>query len=262
MFGELALGRYIAGDSSLHRAPPWGKAALLSMVALAGFWLHTATSFLLIGLALGLTARLAGLPQVLFWRSIRPLLLLAAFTMAAGAFFNHPAGSLFHPTFAWEGLHRGALYAARLLLITLLTTLFFLTTRPHDAISLGVRLMAPLRLLGIEAKELSLLVHLAYRFVPLLTSELDEMHWGRLARNLTPPAGFFARSKQSLDSFVSVVIGALHRAETTALALEQRGLLEHWRPAPLAGGSLLALWPLLLFCGLSLALLRWDSWLL
>lgn len=235
---------------------------MLSLVALAGFWLESATAFALIGTALALCARGAGIPQTVFWRSLRPLLLLAAFTMLAGAFLNHPAGSLLHPVFSWSGLHKGALFAARMLLITLLTTLFFLTTRPHEAISLGVRLMAPLRLLGIEAKELSLLVHLAYRFVPLLTAELEEMRWGRLARNLTPPKGPLERVRNALDAMVSVVIGALHRAETTGLALEQRGLIDRWQPARLSGGSLVALWPSLLLATLGIALLHWDASLL
>lgn len=191
-------------------------------------------------------ARLAGIPQRAFWRSLRPLLLLAAFTIAAGAFFNHPTGSIMAAQFSWAGLHKGAVYAARLLLITLLTTLFFLTTPPDDAISLGVLLMAPLRLLGIESKELSLLVHLAYRFIPLLAGELEQMRRGRRARNLPPPRGVVARGRQLADSLVTVIIGALHRAETTGLAMEQRGLLEHWQTTPPSRGRWAGLWPLLL----------------
>jgi energy-coupling factor transporter transmembrane protein EcfT len=228
----------------------------------AAFWLRSATAFAALGAALGLLAGLAGLPQTSFWRSLRPLLLLAAFTVLAGAFLNEASGSLLSPEFSWSGLHKGALYAARLLLITLLTTLFFLTTHPDDAISLGVRIMAPLRLLGIEAKELSLLVHLAYRFVPLLVQELEEMRLGRLARNLTPPSGPLAKARQTADTLVTVVIGALHRAESTAVALEQRGLLQHWRPTPLSKGQPGALWPCLGLALLMGLLLRFDGGLL
>jgi energy-coupling factor transporter transmembrane protein EcfT len=258
-FSELALGRYQPGESPLHRSPAWGKAALLSSLAVGLFWLESGTAYALFGLALAATARLAGLAQRDFWRSLRPLLLLAALTLAAGAFLTPPEASLLSPRFSWSGLHKGALYAARLLLITLLTTLFFLTTRPDDAISLGVRLMAPLSLLGIEPKELSLLVHLAYRFVPLLVREIDEMRWGRLARNLHEPRTPLSRMRHGMDSLITVVIGALHRAETTALALQQKGLLEHWRPAPLSRGQGLALWPLASLGVLEGVLLMLDS---
>ncbi len=105
-------------------------------------------------------------------------------------------------------------------------------------------------MIGIESKELSLLVHLAYRFVPLLGRELDELDRGRRARNLRPPAGPLGRARQSLDTVVTVIIGSLHRAETTGLAIEQRGVLESWRPRQLSAGSLSALWPLLLLTGL------------
>lgn len=244
-FSELAIGRYLPGDSPLHHAPAIGKAALLAAIGVSGFWLHSAAAFTALGLALSGIARLAGVPQVVLWRSVRPLLLLAALTVAAGAFLQPPVGSLWHPQFSWAGLHKGALYAARLLLITLLTTVFFLTTPSDDAISLGVRLLAPLRLLGIDSKELSLLVHLAYRFMPLLIRELDEMRWGRQARNLPPARGPLAGPRQAVDSLVTVVISALHRAETTGMAMEQRGLLQHWQPVPPRTGRWSGLWPLL-----------------
>jgi energy-coupling factor transporter transmembrane protein EcfT len=260
-FSELAVGRFRPGDSPLHQAPAAGKAVLLGALGVAGFWLQSAAAFAAIGLALAALAWLARLPQGVFWRSLRPLLLLAALTVTAGAFLHPPVGTLTDPQFSWAGLHKGALYAARLLLITLLTTLFFLTTPPDDAISLGMRLLAPLRLLGIESRELSLLVHLAYRFMPLLVRELEEMRWGRLARNLPATAGPLAGPKDAVDSLVSVVISALHRAETTAVAIEQRGLLDHWTPAPLRSGRWSQLWPLLATCALVGLLLSQDAYL-
>ena len=259
---DLALGRYQPGDSPLHQSPVWGKAALLAVCGAASFWLESASAFAAMGAGLAMLARLAGLSQALFWRSLRPLLLLAAFAVLAGAFLNHPGATLTAPEFSWAGLHTGALYAARLLLITLLTTLFFLTTLPEEAISLGVRLLAPLRLLGIASKELSLLVHLAYRFVPLLARELDQLERGRRARNLRPALSPLARLRQATDTIVTVIIGAIHRAEVTGLAIEQRGVLESWQPRPLGGGRQLALWPLLLMVAMTAGMVVADHRLL
>lgn len=258
LFSDLALGRYVPGESPLHRSPPAGKALLLTGLGVAVFAFDSATAFFLLGLAVGWLAWLCELPAPSFWRSLRPLLLLAALTLASSAFFHPSVAAWNSPEFSWIGLHRGAVYAARLLMVTLLTTLFFFTTRPDDAISLGVRTMAPLRLLGIEQKELSLLVHLAYRFVPLLTREVEEMRWGRLARNLPPPSGPWRRAIESTDALVNIIIGALHRAEATALSMEQRGVLERWRPAPLGQGAASGLWPLLLTCLLAGGLVGLD----
>lgn len=261
-FSDLALGRYVRAQSRLHQAPPWGKALLLGGLALLAFWFQSATAFALMGLALAWLAWISELPQRGFWRSLRPLLMLAAFTLLSSAFFHPAVATWSSPEFSWLGLHRGAVYAARLLLVTLLTTLFFLTTLPDDAISLGVRLMAPLRLLGIEQKELSLLVHLAYRFVPMLSREVEERRWGRLARNLPAPRGPWGRMQEGADSLVSLIVGALHRAESTALSMEQRGVLENWRPARLSGGRAAGLWPLLLTVLLGAALVHFDPVLL
>ena len=171
------------------------------------------------------------LPQKLFWRSLRPINLLALFTIIAWAYINHGEASILAPAFSLQGLHRGGLYAARLALITLLTTLFFLTTPPQDAISLGIKSLKPLRLLGIEQHELSLLVHLAYRFIPLLRREIEEVRLGRLARNLPRPKGL-ARLKEGFDTLVFLFVGALKRAETMSFALEERGVVDQWEHRP------------------------------
>lgn len=255
---EIALGRYIKGDSALHRASPTWKALLFSSVAIATFWLESAASFLILGTVVALLSLLAKLPQRLFWRSLRPVNLLAMFTILAGAFFNHQAA----PYFSWEGLHSGGLYAARLVFITLLTTLYFLTTQPNQAIELGIRVLRPLRLLGISQEELSLLVHLAYRFVPLLGREIKELRLGQQARNLPVERSPWRKLKAVLDNLVFIFIGALHRAEITGLALEQRRVLDGWTSstptAPRGTGG----WPCLLLL-LSLILVYWkDSALL
>ena len=226
---EIALGRYIEGDSPLHLAGTGWKFGVLTVVASITFFFQSASAFLVVGSVTALLAWRAGLPQTLFWRSLRPVNLLALFTVLAGAFLNHPQASALHPSFSWEGLHAGGLYGARLMLLTLMTTLFFLTTRPSDAIQFGIFLLKPLKWLGIDQQELSLLVHLAYRFVPLLRKELKEFSAGRRARNLPAAKGPVGRVKQAQEALIFLFVGALHRAEITGLALEQRRVAEEWQ---------------------------------
>lgn len=225
---EIALGRYIEGNSPLHKAGTEWKACAFTLVGCVAFFLHGASAFLLLGVGVALVSRQAQLPQLLFWRSLRPINLLAIFTIIAAAFWNDPTSTMLHPVFSWQGLHSGGIYAARLVLITLLTTLFFLTTRPAEAIRFGILLLTPLRFLGIQRQELSLLVHLAYRFVPLLRREIQELSAGRKARNLPAPRTPLAKARQAQEALVFLFVGALHRAEITGLALEQRRVVEEW----------------------------------
>lgn len=200
----------------------------MTSVAIVSFYLGSASGFLAILLTLGLLARTSQIPSTLYWRSLRPIWLLALFTIVAGATINHSQSSFQELNFSIMGLKAGGLYAARIVLITLLSTLFFLTTKPGHTIVLGIKSLAPLRLLDISQKELALLVHLAYRFVPLLRLEISEMQLGRKARNLPPPKSLAAKIQLHIDSLNHLFIGALQRAETTALAMQQRGILENW----------------------------------
>ena len=255
---EIALGRYIEGDSPLHRSRPSWKVLFFSLVAIATFFFKSATAFFLLGIVIAILALACALPQKLFWRSLRPVNLLAVFTILAGAYINHPLASTLAPTFSWTGLHNGGLYAGRLFLITLLTTLFLLTTRPQAAISLGIKLLSPLRLLGIEKQELSLLVHLAYRFVPLLRRELKEMELGRKARNLPLPHSFSGKLKVATNQLIFMFVGALKRAETTSFALEQRRVLDNWNRTGPDDTHGLGGWMCLLLL-LSTGLLLWKD---
>jgi energy-coupling factor transport system permease protein len=260
---EIALGRYVEGTSPLHRAGVKCKAVLFLGVAVSTFFLKSATSFLVLGCLIGLLSYKAGLPQKLFWRSLRPVNLLALFTILAGAYINHHQGGVLSPVFSWQGLHTGGLYAARLVFITLLTTLFFLTTRPSEAIKLGINLLRPLKLLGIDQQELSLLVHLAYRFVPLLRREITEVSLGRRARNLPPPKSLWGRTKENFQMLIFLFIGALHRAETTSFALEERKVLESWnQEAQNATGQGMGSWMSASLLLATLSLLWADRFLL
>jgi len=259
---EIALGRYVEGTSSLHLASTGWKATLFALVGGLAFLYQSASAFALVGLVVGILAWRAGLPQLLFWRSLRPVNLLVVFTLLAAAFWTAPDSSALHPVFSWPGLHKGGLYAARLVLITLLTTLFFLTTRPQQAIRFGIALLSPLRWVGISRQELSLLVHLAYRFVPLLRREIKEMTAGRMARNLPLPRSPLSRARLYLDAIVFIFVGALHRAEIMGLALEQRRVVEQWESNSAEGenGRGPGVWSVFLF--LVSALTLWKDPLL
>ena len=260
---EIALGRHIPGDSSLHLAGTKRKTLSFAFVAISTFFYQSGLSFLSIGLGIAFLSWSSSLPQNLFWRSLRPVNLLALFTIASGAFINHQQASILQPSFSWLGLHSGGLYAGRLAVITLLTTLFFLTTQPQHAINLGIKCLRPLRLLGISAQELSLLDHLSYRFVPLIQRELKEMQRGRKARNLPQERGFIGQLKMGLDMIVFLFVGALRRAETMSFALEQRRVIQGWSTSQNTGttGSWGG-WTLISLIGLSSLLLAVDGHLL
>lgn len=225
---EIALGRTIEGTSPLHRASAGWKALLFALVAVATFFWQSASSFLALGVLLAALARWSGIPALLFWRSLRPVTLLALFTILAGAYLRGQNSHVEGLVFSLQGLSEGGLYAARLFVITLLTTLFFLTTKAADTVSLGIKVLTPLRWLGISQGELSLLVHLAYRFVPLLRREVEEMALGRVARGLPAPKSLVQRAGLKFGQLIHLFVGALQRAETTAMALEQRRVVDGW----------------------------------
>lgn len=225
---DIPIGQTVPGDSPLHRAWVPGKAFIFTVAAVATFFLHSASAFVALGVFLSGLAWTSKIGVKRLWRSLRPIYFLAFFSILTWAFISHEKAGLLSPAFSIDGLRIGGLYAARLVMITLLTTLFFLTTSAQESIRLGIGALSPLRLLGVDRHELSLLVHLAYRFVPLLKREIEEVKSGRKARNLPPPKGLSAKLAAATDSLVFLFVGALHRAETTSYALEDRGVLDSW----------------------------------
>lgn len=232
----LAIGQYLPSGSVLHRLDPRVKLTGIALFALALMLLASPTRALLgLVLALALLAA-ARVPLGHALRGLRPLLPLFVIALVLQVlFYPHreavAAGSL--AVLAWgpvvvsgAGLvGLGTMLLAMVdvvLLLTLLTAIADVSDITH-----GIEgLLRPLQRLGFPAHELSLMLVVALRFVPLLGQELERLLKAQAARGGDfgrRQGGIGQRVRRTLPLLVPLFLAALRRSEELVEAMESRG---------------------------------------
>ncbi len=225
MLTDITIGQFFPGTSLLHRMDPRAKLLLLIVLMAAIFIFDTPGSYAaLTGLALALAA-LSGVPASMYWRSLRPLWWILAFT-----FLIHlcatPGEVFFH---IWifdmtkEGLARGFFLCLRLALLILFSSLLTFTTSPLSLTDGMERLLRPLKVVGVPAHELAMMMTIALRFVPTLIEETDTIMKAQQSRGADFSTGnALKRVRHLIPILVPLFISSFRRADELATAMEAR----------------------------------------
>ncbi|WGW12876.1 energy-coupling factor transporter transmembrane protein EcfT [Saxibacter everestensis] len=197
------LGRYVQGNSWLHRAPVWSKLlgiAVFSLVVFLheGVWLSLGLLILAAaaGLSSGVRSTMLLVPLALLW----PVLLLL---------------------FGYHWWLQGPLAAAQIVIdivsVVLTASLITLTTPSQRLLDALVAMARPLRPLGADPERFGLSVGLMIRSVPHLIGLGHQVRDSAKARGLE-------RNPRAV--LLPVVVNAVAYAQATGDALAARGLGE------------------------------------
>lgn len=224
---NVAPGRYLPGDSPLHRADPRAKAVAVCALMFGAFLVSSVPQALLAALAyLGLCA-LAGVGPLTPLRSCAPVLAMLCLVACLNLFFTRTGAPLLVAgplTVTTGGAATAATYAVRLSLMVLSGSLLLLTTTPTDLSRALGSLLSPVGRLGVPVDSLALVLSLALRFVPTLADEMEGVMEAQTARGASFDRGGPLRRLKSLASvLVPTFVGALRHADGLSLALEARG---------------------------------------
>ena len=82
LLNDIQIGRYLPGDSFLHRMDPRVKIVLLFFFLLLIFFVENAAGFAALACAVALLMVFSRVPLMMQLRSIRPILWIVLFTFA------------------------------------------------------------------------------------------------------------------------------------------------------------------------------------
>ena len=107
-----------------------------------------------------------------------------------------------------EPLFTACLYAARLILLVMGSSILTLTTAPVTLTDGLERLLSPLRVIRFPAHEMAMMMTIALRFIPTLLEEADKIMKAQMARGADFESGnLLVRAKAMvplLDKFINV----------------------------------------------------------
>jgi len=233
---HITIGQYLPTGSLIHWLDPRFKllcfGALVLVVSFNGSYLG---NLVMLATVLGLVA-LARVPLAYTLQGIRPalpiILVLAAFQvlLPPPAFSAAPGCAVL---VSWSfleitdcTLRLVIISALRFGELIILTSLLTLCTPTTDLAHGAERLLAPLARLRFPAHEVSLMLTIALRFVPVLAQEMERIVRAQVSRGADfggrSRLRFIRQTRQLLPLLVPLFLISLRRAEELALAMEVR----------------------------------------
>ena len=226
---NIALGRYLPLTSIIHNMDPRAKigAMLLMMVAIfipAGY-----TGYIIISIAVVLTALLAKLKLSFLWRAMKPMLFMLSFLLIINLLVVR-SGDVLITIGSWniytDALTQTLYIVIRLALMIMITTILTATTKPLE-LTLGIEdLLKPFKVIGVPAHDIAMMISIALRFIPTLIEETQRIMKAQASRGVDMENGkLMEKVKAILSLIVPLFVSAFQRAEELAYAMEARGYI-------------------------------------
>ncbi|MDR0297666.1 MAG: energy-coupling factor transporter transmembrane protein EcfT [Streptococcaceae bacterium] len=224
---NMLMGRYIPGDSLLHRMDP--RAKLLVMIAFV-FVIFLATDWVGYALLIAYTflgVLLSKIRMTYFLRGLRPMIGLILFTVLFQMLFTPGTPVLWHfwiLTVSRSSIINAIYIFFRFVLIIFMSTLLTLTTPPltlADGIETG---LAPLKKIKVPVHELGLMLSISLRFIPTLMDDTTMIMNAQKARGMDFGEGNLIQKIRSvIPILIPLFVSSFRRADDLAIAMESRG---------------------------------------
>lgn len=224
---KLIFGRFIPGDSIIHRLDPRVKLLtsfyFIAIIFLANNW----QTYLLLGVFTIACIAISKIQMGFFMRGVRPLIWLILFTVLLQMLFTR-GGEVYWSwgifTLSYYGIQNGIFIFCRFILIIFMSTLMTLTTPPlmlSDAIE---SILSPLKLIKVPVDIIALMLSIALRFVPTLMDETEKIMNAQRARGVDFGEGnLLQKVKAIVPLLIPLFVSSFNRAEDLATAMEARG---------------------------------------
>ncbi len=226
MRAKFALGQYNYSDSFLHKLDPRVKIILVFSFVIFLFFVKTISGYLILFIFVSSLVVLSKSEFSSVMRSLKPILFLLVFTAIFQVFFT-PGAVLFQWHFlkiTKDGLKLATYISIRLILLSLFTFILTSTTSNIELTNGFEAVISPLKVFRFPAEEVSLMISISLRFVPVLFEEADRIMKAQMSRGAEFNKGsLINRAKSFLPLLLPLLINALNRADKLAVAMEARG---------------------------------------
>ncbi len=225
---DIAIGGYLPGDSILHRLDPRTKILGLIVMLIMVFSYRSSSGAIAIAFGTAIVALLCEAGYKIWVSELgrfKWMLIIAAglnLLFDRGVEPLRAAGLELPITF--EAVRSSFTICLQLIEVVTLSMALTFTTTPVELTKGFERLARPLGYLKVPVNELSLVMLLAMRFVPLLQQELHDVIDAQKARGIEFGSGtLIDRARELVAILVPVLMGTIRRADLLAAAMSARG---------------------------------------
>ncbi|MDW0116779.1 energy-coupling factor transporter transmembrane protein EcfT [Sporosarcina thermotolerans] len=227
MLEKMIFGRYVPGDSFIHKLDPRSKLLFVFLFIIAVFLANNTFTYALILTFTLFVIFISRIRLYFILNGLKPILFLIVFTFLMHFIFTKEGAVLVDLKFLKiheEGVRQGIFISIRFLVLVLMTTVLTLTTSPISITDGMETLLNPLKRIKLPVHELALMMSISLRFIPTLMDETDKILKAQLARGSDLTSGTIKeRIRAVVPLLVPLFVSAFKRAEDLAIAMEVRG---------------------------------------
>lgn len=224
---KLILGRYIPGNSIIHRLDPRSKLLAMFLFILLIFWANNFVTNLLLFVFVFSLVLLSKVPLKFFLKGIQSMVFIIAFTTLFQLFLTSGGATIFQFAFfriTEAGLSQAGIIFSRFILIIFFSTLLTLTTTPLILSDAVESLLKPLKVFKVPAHEIGLMLSMSLRFVPTLMDDTTRIMNAQRARGVDFGEGKLVQKVKSIiPILIPLFASSFKRADALAIAMEARG---------------------------------------
>ncbi|MGE6489553.1 energy-coupling factor transporter transmembrane component T family protein [Paenisporosarcina sp. NPDC076898] len=227
MMEKMIFGRYIPGDSFVHKLDPRSKLVFVFLFIAIVFLANNAVTYAVILAFTLVTILLSRIRLYFLINGLKPIMFLLIFTFLLHIFFTKDGDLLWKWQFIEvyeEGLRQGIFISIRFLVLVFVTSILTLTTSPISITDGMEVLLNPFKRFKLPVHELALMMSISLRFIPTLMDETDKILKAQMARGSDISTGSIKeRIKAVVPLLIPLFVSAFKRAEDLAVAMEVRG---------------------------------------
>lgn len=225
MIRDITIGQYYPAKSVLHRLDPRVKFVgtmvfLVSLFVADSFWGYLLATCFLAGII-----ALSKVPVKFMLKGLKPLFVILVITMLFNLFLI-PGKELWSfgvLKITVEGIEQAVKIGVRLIYLVMGSSVMTLTTTPNQLTDGLEKLLSPLNKIKVPVHDISMMMSIALRFIPILMEETDKIMKAQIARGADFESGnLIQRAKAMIPILVPLFISAFRRADDLAMAMEAR----------------------------------------
>ena len=225
MLRDITLGQYYQTDSVIHRLDPRVKLVTTICYIISLFIVDNFIGYVIAGLFLVLVIKLSKVPAKFMVRGMKSILFLLIIAVVFNLFLTpgEVLVSFWKLRITKEGVRLAAFMAIRLVFLIMGSSVMTLTTTPNNLTDGMEKLLGPLKKIKVPVHEISMMMSIALRFIPILLEETDKIMKAQIARGADFESGNLIKKAKSLvPLLVPLFISAFRRANDLAMAMEAR----------------------------------------
>ena len=225
MIRDITLGQYYPANSVLHRLDPRVKFVGTLLFIISVFVFNTFPGYGVATIFLVAMIGISKVPVKFMFKGLKAIFIILLITVIFNMILT-PGEVLWRLGFlkvTREGLIMAGKMTIRLTYLVIGSSIMTLTTTPNQLTDGLESLMGPLKKIKVPVHEISMMMSIALRFIPILLEETDKIMKAQIARGADFESGnLIQKAKSMVPLLVPLFISAFRRANDLAMAMEAR----------------------------------------